>query len=396
MPYKLCFLLMLIINPFNNFKEDSKISPSQLTCEYLENPSVVGVLQPRLAWKNQNPTQDRGQKQTAYQIRIASSEDKLENPDLWDSNKIESTESIRVLYEGKPLTSRQECWWQVRVWDRDGNVSDWSEPSHWRMGILNKDEWKAKWIGAPWQGEEPLPRPTGPLDKPEEYGPPAPLLRKEFNLNKEVVKATAFVTGLGYFEFYANGEKVGEDVLVPNQTNYGFRPELAKTSINVPDEFTQYKVMYLAYDITDYLKKGRNAVGSILGNGFYNPAKFWSGGYGTPRFYGQIYITYKDGTEEIIVSDETWKAAKSPILMDMVYYGEEYDARKEIPNWANPGLDDSSWEKVTIRKAPAGRLVAHTANPDKVMERIEPVSIKKQEKGIILSILGWKFPDGLN
>ncbi|MDT0647990.1 family 78 glycoside hydrolase catalytic domain [Zunongwangia sp. F260] len=381
MVYKLGFLLLLIINPFIYSNEEAKIVPSQLTCEYLSSPSVVDVLQPRLGWKNLNSSQERGQKQTAYQVRVASSEDKLNNPDLWDSQEVESAESIRILYKGKKLSSRQECWWQVRVWDRDGNVSAWSKPAHWRMGILDKNEWKAKWIGAPWQGEEALPRPRGPFEKPEEYGPPAPFLRKEFELNKEVEKAVAYVTGLGYFEFYANGEKVSDNVLVPNQTNYGHRPELSKTSINVPDDFTQYKAMYLAYDITEYLKKGRNAVGSILGNGFYNPAKFWSGGYGTPRFYGQIYVTYKDGTGELIVSDESWKAAKSPILMDMVYYGEIYDAREEIPGWANVGLDDSDWKNVAIRKAPEGQLVAHTANPDKVMERIEPISIVKTGEG---------------
>jgi len=360
----------------------AKITPTKLTCEYLQNPSVVDVAQPRLAWINIAGESERGQKQTAWQIRVASSEKKLKQADLWESQKVISEESNRILYAGKPLKSRMECWWQVRVWDKNGIASDWSEPAFWRMGILNPLEWTAKWIGAPWQGEEALPKPTNPgILLPEKLPPPAPMFRKEFKLNKKVEKAVAFVTGLGYFEFYLNGQKVGNDVLVPNQTNYGKRPGLINEGIPLEDNFREYKVMYLAYDIKDQLKTGENAVGSILGNGFYNPAKYWTAAYGTPRFLAQIYITYTDGTEEIIVSDESWKAAQSPILMDMVYYGEHYDARKEQSGWNQTGFDDSDWQPVALRKTPEGKLVAHTANPDRVMEQISPVKIEKLPNG---------------
>ncbi len=207
------------------------------------------------------------------------------------------------------------------------------------------------------------------------------MFRKEFKIDKEVRKAIAFVTGLGYFEFYLNGKKVGKDVLVPNQTNFGKRPQLINEGIPLEDNFREYKVMYLAYDIKNQLISGSNAVGSILGNGFYNPAKSWAGAYGSPRFLAQIYITYEDGSEEVIVSDESWKAAQSPILMDMVYYGEQYDARMEQSGWDNPGFDDSSWKPVALRKAPEGNLVAHTAHPDRVMERLSPVKIEKLPNG---------------
>jgi alpha-L-rhamnosidase len=358
------------------------ITPSRLTCEYFANPAVVDVLQPRLAWINKAGENERGQFQTAYQIRVAASKNKLENPDLWDSGKTESPESNRIEYAGKPLQSRTECWWQVRVWDKNGDVSAWSEPAFWRMGILNKNEWKARWIGAPWQGEETLPKKINPKTQlPEVLPPPAPLLRKEFSIEKAVEKAVVFVTGLGYFEFFLNGQKVGDDVLVPNQTNYGKRPGLINEGIPLEDNFREYKVMYLTYDIKNQLKNGKNAVGSMLGNGFYNPAKHWALGYGTPRFLAQIYITYTDGTEEIIVSDENWKAAKSPILMDMVYYGEHYDARLEQPGWSTPGFDDSAWQNAVLRKAPEGKLVAHAAHTDKVMEQLKPVKIEKLENG---------------
>ncbi|KAF0233717.1 MAG: hypothetical protein FD181_3771, partial [Prolixibacteraceae bacterium] len=215
----------------------------------------------------------------------------------------------------------------------------------------------------------------------DEFGPPAPMLRKSFNIEKKVKSAVAFVTGLGYFELYLNGEKAGPDVMVPNVTNYGKRPLLGQMLINVEDNFKEYKVMYLAYDVTSMLSEGENVVGTILGNGFYNPRMFWCEGYGTTRFLGQLHITYTDGSEEVVVSDESWKAAKSPILKNMVFYGETYDARLEQPGWCKPGFDAGSWENAVIRKAPFGKPVAHTSPTDKVMEQLQPVKIEKLENG---------------
>jgi alpha-L-rhamnosidase len=371
------FLFYFIIN-----LSHAKLSPAQLTCEYLSDPAVIDVRNPRLAWINIAGEDERGQKQTAWQIRVASTREKLANPDLWDSKKTVSEQSTRVEYNGKVLTSRQECWWQVRVWDRNGEVSEWSKPGFWRMGILVPSDWKAEWIGAPWQGEEALPKPPGGPDAlPTKYPPPAPMFRKKFSTTKDVEKAVAYVTGLGYFELYLNGRKVGNDVLVPNQTNYGKRPQLIHQNIPLEDNFRDYKVMYLAYDIKDQLKDGENVVGCILGNGFYNAPKYWAGSYGSPRFLGQLHITYSDGTEDVIVSDDSWKASKSAILMDLVYHGEHYDARKEQPGWNRVNFDDNAWEPVAIRKAPEGRLIAHTAYTDRITKKIPPVSIEKGDNG---------------
>ncbi len=139
--------------------------------------------------------------------------------------------------------------------------------------------------------------------------------------------------------------------------------------------------MYLAYDITAQLQTGKNALGAILGNGFYNPAKFWTEAYGTPRFLGQVHVTYADGTEEIIASDATWKAHKSPIVRDMVYYGEIYDAREEQEGWSTSDFDDQHGEQAVQRQTPYGDLVAHTAHTDKVMEQIKPVSVERLGDG---------------
>lgn len=367
---------------------EAGITPTQLRCEYLENPYAVDVLNPRLSWVNIADRSDRGQVQTAWEIRVAGSKEQLLNnkADLWTSGKVVSDQSVNVYYAGKPLTSRQDCWWQVRTWDKNGNVSEWSEPAFWSMGLLKPEEWKAQWIGAPWQGEEPLPDPPGSRPGAEnvplaELPPPAPLLRKSFIINKEVASARAYVTGLGYFELYLNGKKVSDDVLVPNLTLYGKRPGLENNYLSVPDNFREYRVMYLSYDIKDQLKKGENAIGAILGNGFYNAPIDWTQSYGTPRFLGQIYITYTDGTEDIIISDRSWKVSKSPIVMDLLYQGEHYDARQEQPDWCNPEFDDSKWDQVVIRKAPEGKMKAHMSPTDRVMEKLAPVKIEQLKKG---------------
>ena len=374
--------ILIFLLAFFAFKlAEAKLIPTQLTCEYLKNSPLVDVPHPRLAWINIAESGERGQQQTAFQIRVATSASALENPDLWDSGKVKSDQSTRVEYNGKTLMSQQECWWQVRVWDREDKPSDWSQPAMWRMGLLQPFDWKAEWIGAPWQGEEALSKQGNTNTALAQLPPPAPLFRKEFVIQKKVAKAVAYVTGLGYFELYVNGEKVGDDVLVPNQTNYGKRPGLIDAGLPLKDDFREYRVMYLAYDVTKMLRNGANVVGSILGNGFYNPSKSWAEGYGSPRFLGQVHITYTDGTEDVIVSDQTWKASKSAILMDMVYYGEHYDARLEQPGWCSPGFDDSAWQSVVKRKAPEGKLVTQTSESDKVTLRIPPRSIEKTKEG---------------
>ncbi len=391
---RLIFLLTFLTS-YSSQNQIAQISPTQLTCEYLQNPSIIDVKNPRLSWINIAENGERNQFQSAWQIRVSSTKEKLAQPDLWNSEKVNSNQSTRIKYAGKDLTSRQECWWQVRTWDKDGNVSKWSKEAKWNMGLLHTNDWQAKWIGAPWQGEEALPIPKGKrAAKLKEPGPPAPLFRKEFQIKKEITNAVAYVTGLGYFELYVNGKKIGDDVLVPNQTNYSKRPELPNRFIALDDNFKEYKVMYLRYEITNQLIQGKNVIGSILGNGFYNPAKGWAEAYGSPRFIGQVHITYADGTEDIIVSDESWKASKSAILMNMVYYGEHYDARKEQPGWNTSTFNDTDWENVIIRKAPYGKLVAHTSHTDKISERISPVSIKKLKNGNYLvdfgvEISGW-------
>ena len=384
---KISIILNILLLIFLNVLTEAQVVPTALRCEYLQNPPVIDVVNPRLSWVNIAQEGDRGQLQTAWEIKVASSREKLLNnqADLWSSGKVMSGQSTNNYYRGKALSSRQDCWWQVRTWDKKGQGSKWSEPAFWSMGLLKEEEWKAKWIGAPWQGEEALPKPPhrGPekAGVPEHAPPPAPLLRKSFSVSKDIASARAYVTGLGFFELYLNGKKVGEDVMVPNVTAYAKRPGLEKNYISLPDNFREYRVMYLSYDIKDMLKKGDNAIGAILGNGFYNAPISWTHSYGSPRFLGQVYITYTDGTEEIIVSDESWKASKSAIVMDLVFDGEHYDARLEQPHWCTPGFDDSKWEQVALRKKPEGKMKAHMSPTDRVMEELKVQKIERLDNG---------------
>lgn len=373
---KKLFLFSIYLLFFNNnpLQANSALYPVNLSCEYLVNPSAIDIKQPRLSWINElTDSLIRCQGQTAFQIRVASSLKKLEQEDidLWDSGIQPSAESVLIKYEGIVLKSAQECFWQVRVWDKNNQVSAWSQPASWTMGILTPQEWHAEWIGAPWQSEEKIESTFNHTHFP------APLLRKSFKITKEIVSAKAFVSGLGYFEFYVNGEKISQDVLSPNQTNYGKREGLNQARVPIDDKFRAYRVMYLGYDITKYIQTGNNVIGCILGNGFYNALSKWTKAYGSPRFIGEIRILYRDGSEEIIKSDKSWLAHSGPIILDGIYEGEIYDARLEYPHWTDTLCDLTEWDAVALRQAPEGNLTAQNGPPDRIMETLKPLSIVK-------------------
>ena len=367
-------------------KTQSSIRAVDLRCEYAADP-LIDIAAPRFSWINSNLSQARGVEQTAYRVRVATSPDGFDNP-VWDSGKVLSKESAFVEYRGSKLLSRTSYWWQVMVWDEKGRASEWSDTAHWHMGILSEDEWKGKWIGAPWQGEE-----SYDVMGSMEFLP-APLLRKEFKIEKPIKQARYYGTGLGYHELYINGKRVGEDYFSPNQTNYDRRPNLVNRGIVVADPFEEYTVMYLSHDLKELLSEGENAIGVILGNGFYDITTHWVQGYGTPRFIGQIEILYEDGTTQIISSDESWRAERSAIVSDQIYYGEHYDARLEHDGWATAAYDDSAWAKATEKRAPCGKLIPQNGPADRITERFAPVEFEKREDGIYkikfpVEVSGW-------
>ena len=391
--------------------ERSNITPVQLTCEHMPNPAVLEAASPRLSWINEAVSANvRGEVQQAYRICVASSKSKLlkGEADIWDSGKTLSGNSYVVPYAGSKLQSGKDYWWRVMVWDSHDVASAWSAPATWGMGLLTQGEWKAKWIGAPWRGEEPCKVisawPTRILSgNATDMYPfyPAPMFRKSFEVKDHVASAKVFVTGLGFFEFYMNGEKVGDDCLVPNITNYTVRDDLSHDQlwITLDNNFRGYRVMYLAYDVTSMLKKKQNVAGAVIGEGFYDCTSKWVASFGSPRFLCQLEITYQDGTKDIICSDDTWKVKESPIIRNGIFDGEIYDANLEIEGWATAACDDSGWKTAVLREAPTGELTAHTAPTDKVVEVFKPVSLTKNSDGdyeveFSVDISGWiRFRD---
>ena len=356
-------LFILLLIPFVyvcSNKGIEGIEPLELRCEYSINPLGIENRNPGLNWILLSDV--RSQKQTAYQILVSGNKDKLLNNegDLWSSGKVESDRSVHVTYNGKELNSGMRCWWKVRVWDKDGNVSGWSEPAFWEMGLLNPADWKAEWIG---------------FDSES-----APMFRREFKINKTVKDARVYISGLGYYELSINGSKVGDHVLDPGQTDY------------------EQRTFYVVYDVTQNLKQGKNAFGVILGNGWYNQTvvnnkRFGWGDvvYGKPRLIAQMRIVYNDGTEELIVTDETWKCSTGPVVMDNIYLGEFYDARLEKPGWNSPGYDDSGWDRAEVVDAPGGRLVSQKLQPIKKIQTIQPVGISNPKPGVYVYDMGQNF-----
>lgn len=343
------------------------LNVENLRVEHLTNPSTVDTQRPHFSWicvaKDSKATNEC---QTKYEIGVSSSLELLKKGryDVWTTKEVASSESNMIPYEGQPLKSGADYWWRVRVWDGKGKASAWSAPAHWGMG-LQEGDWKARWIA------------------PEKIeGNNAPLLRKSFNLSKKVKQAKVFITGMGYFELYVNGQRIGDDYLVPNFTNYTSRKDLRENvGIAIDDNFSAYRVLYLSYDVTPYLQKGDNAIGSILGNGFYKCMCHWVRTFGEPCLLCQMEITYKDGTKEVIATDETWKTHPSAIVMNGVYDGEIYDARKENPHWAEAGCNESDWTNAKLVKGPEGKLSAQTSPSDKLIESLAPVTFQKQNDG---------------
>ncbi len=345
--------------------------PAQLRCEYLVNPLGVGVRQPRLSWIVES--KDRGAMQRAYQIRVASSPQALaaDTGDLWDSGKIESDETLHIAWAGKPLASGQRVWWNVCVWDGQGQATT-SEPATFQMGLLEPSDWKARWIG---KSESP---PDGPLPSL----PPA-LLRKSFQLDKPIKHATAFVTALGLYELHLNGRTVGDHRLAPEWTNYHKR------------------VQYQAYDVTPLLKTGDNAVGAMLADGWYAgrvgivqvtgkppwQLRAWYGNW--PHLLVQLHVTYADGSQAVIVSDGSWKSTtEGPIRVACILDGERYDARKEMPGWDAPGFDDAKWQPVHVLEQVPAQLVWQHNEPMRVTSEVQPVAVKEPSPGVYVFDFG--------
>ena len=325
----------------------ARLKAVSLTCEDLTEPMAIGTLQPRFSWLNVTEENERNQRQTAFQIQVASTMEKLllGEADLWDSGRRKSDATRYVTYQGLPLTGNVDCYWRVRVWDKHRKCSDWSEPARFHTALHSSD-WVAKWIG---------------------FDEEAPLFQKEFVIDKPVQNAHIFICGLGYFELYVDGKKVSNDVLVPGQTDYSHRNDIEITRVAIDNEFTGYRCLYLGYDLTPLLSLGRHALGVWLGNGFFNSQNDFAMHYGKPRLIAQLMLTFADGSSQIIPTDTSWLAKRSGITQNSIFGGEVYDAR----------IHDEAWQPALLRDAPDGTLEPQMSPSDKVCETFDPKKIER-------------------
>ncbi|WP_282147945.1 family 78 glycoside hydrolase catalytic domain [Algibacter lectus] len=366
----LLFLLTLV---FSCKKTNEGISIKKVTVNYFENPLGIDDPHPSISWFM--VSNERNKKQSAYQIKVASSEKALEDDNnlLWDSGKLNSHQNSQIRYAGSKLNSRQHCYFKIKVWDENDVASEWSDTNFWTMGLLNQTDWKAKWIGFKTDDKN---------KKDTLHLPPAPYLRKSFSVNKTIQKATLYVTALGVFEIALNGEKIGQDLLTPGWTNYNKR------------------IYYRTYDVSNTINQGENTLGAIIGDG-------WYAGYVGPKvlskprnreLYGshpallsQLEIQYEDGTKKIIVSDESWKAKEGPIVYADLLMGTGYNANLELPNWNTSNYDDQNWDNVYIHEGTKGVLQAYPGNSIQIYDEIKPIEITEPTKGTYVFNMGQNF-----
>lgn len=312
------------------------LPPTNLRCEYLSNPVGIDVRDPRFFWVLEH--QERSQKQTAFEI-IVSTEPTCDKGDMWDSGKVASEESTHIVYGGKILESDKTYYWKVRYWDKDDTPSPWSNVARFDTGLFTPEDWKGQWIG----GKN--------------------LLRREFILAAKPIRARAYICGLGYYELRLNGRKVGANVLDPGWTTY------------------KKRILYVTHNVSDFLRVGPNAVGVMLGKGWY----------GSYALLLQLNIELETGEKVQVVSDTTWKAANGPIISDSIYNGETYDARLEMPGWDLPGRDESSWSEAENVQAPSGVLSAQMMPAIRIIDTIVPFEMTNPAAGIYVFDMGQNF-----
>ncbi len=312
----------------------------KLVTENLIDPIGLDVEQPRFSW--QIISGKRNTMQTAYAIKVMQGKQTV-----WNSDKVLSDSSVHVVYKGIPLQSGKKYQWQVKIWNNYNEVSGWSTPAFFQMGLLNISDWKAKWI-QPGYVEDSIMRPS-------------PLLRKEFRSTKKIINASAYITAHGLYEASINGKRIGEAYLTPGWTSYKTR------------------LQYQTYDVTNLLVNGNNAICLMLGNGWYRGIIGFNDNI---NVYGndvsalfQLNITYNDGSMEIITSDNTWKSSTGQVRYAEIYNGEIIDARLDKQGWTLPGYDDKDWSDVKVAGFSLDNLIATVNEPVKKHETFSPVRI---------------------
>ena len=442
---KQCFLLAgLMLASLAPVRAD--VTTDQLRCEYLTNPLGLDTLQPRLSWVMLADA--RGEKQTAYQILVASSPAALDanQGDLWDSGQVTSDENAQIAYAGKTLVSRETCFWKVRVWNRQGVPGDWSAPAQWQMGLLQPSDWQAQWITSHPDEDQirfSLQQATYEAVDGSTSLDVTPQIAKGFKGGSLVVEVTSKVfkrdpapgqakqLRIRYSMYGTQHESVTPEdhyLTLPDTTEevrymrkafnlaqpvksavlYVTALGLYETHLNgqrvgdhvlAPDwtDFNQ-RVRYQAYDVTSLVKAGPNALGAWVADGWYS-GHLGNKGYEffgkVPSLLAQLEVTYADGTTERIVSDGSWKSHTSPIRSADFMLGENYDARLELPGWDAPGLAETGWTPVAVRTEPARLLQAQVMEPVRATQELKSRRITEPQPGHWVYDLGQNMVGGV-
>nr|WP_244534315.1 glycoside hydrolase family 78 protein [Flavobacterium fluvii] len=350
-----------------------------------KNPLAVNTTQPRLSWqlvsKQQNVTQ------SAYQILVASSEEKLNKNegDIWNSGKTVSNKNLQITYSGTPLKNETKYFWKVKVWNQKDKSSSWSKTASFRIAplVLNP-----MWIGAITKADSHLPegrnyhtatfnrqKKDALINASDSLSRRSIMLRKPFEVKKEIKEAVVYISGLGHYELTINGKKIGNSEFAPLWTDYDKTVNFNTYELNAKE-----------------LQNGENVIGVLLGNGMYNTlaerySKFYVS-FGPPTLFFKMKVIYKDGSEDIIKSDESWKYSKSPITYNSIFGGEDYNANLEQKGWNQTGFNDSTWKKVVVQEAPKGVLRAQTTTPVTIQKRYDVKEAKELKPNLFIFNMG--------
>jgi alpha-L-rhamnosidase len=334
-----------------------------LRTEYLENPLGLDSVKPRLGWKLRSDGENV--LQCAYQLQASET---LGFVNLtWDSGRMETSQSQHVLYAGTKLKSMQRIYWRVKVWNNHGEESPFSEPAYFETGLLHQSNWKGRWI-----------EPEKEVDI-DAYKP-APYIRREFDVKKGLVSARAYLTARGLYSFFLNGTQGTDHLFTPGFTSYHKRHQVQ------------------TYDVTSLLSEGTNALGVILGDGWWRGT---TGGASLKNnfgykvaFLGQLVLTYEDGSRDIIASDDSFKTtSRGPLRKTDMKAGEIYDATIDIEGWNKSGYDDSAWEQVAVTEDGYDNLIGTNSVPVRTKERFTPKVLHTPNGETVLdfgqNIAGW-------
>ncbi len=337
----------------------SPVRAVALEVEHLVHPLGSDAARPRFSWLMRDAR--RGARETAYRVLVASAPGRLApgRADVWDSGIVRADSSVDVGYGGPPLAPRTRYWWTVCLWDAEGQAAPCAAPAWWETGLMGRP-WRAAWIAADSAALDTVVPAGAPPDTASAGR--VPYLRRGFTLRGAPVRARIYATALGSYRLTINGRPAGPGVLVPDWTDY------------------RHRLTYQTYDVTRLLTPGANAIGVLLGAGWYASRMGFTStrwAYGGPpvRLLLELVVTYPDGREQIVASDTSWRTAPSPIRYSEIYDGEWYDARLAQPGWDRAGFDDHGWRAAIAAPPPPAGMVLQSQDipPIERTARIRPV-----------------------